>query len=176
MVDHRPRGRRPLLVRNTTLPPPFQPPPCINNAIHRRPAKRDRRLTQPLIFMDDTALAGTPEHIIANCTAETGLRLQRPKCHLGLPITIAQCKSLPFPNAIQFHQDFNMVYLQGAPLALTRIVSLLSAMPYKHEAATLLRSTAAVCPVIYLPTSKQPLAKNSSRPWESQWTISGGNF
>ena len=33
---------------------------------------------------------------------------------------------------------------------LTKIVSLLSAMPHKHEAATLLKSTAAVCRVVYL--------------------------
>ena len=118
-----------------------------------------------LFFMDDTALVGTPAalakatHIITNCTAEIGLRLKWLKCHLhGLPITIDSRKSLPFPRAIKFHQDFNMVYLQ-APIGddvfmrhwldkklsnLTKIVSLLSAMPHKHEAATL-RSTATVC-------------------------------
>ena len=128
-------------------------------------------LRNPLFFMDDTALVGTPEalakaiHIIANCTAETGLKLKWPKCHLhGLPDTIDSCKSLPFPKDIRFHQDFNMVYLK-APIGddvfvqswldkklsnLTKIVSLLSGMPYKHEAATLLRSTAAVCRVVYL--------------------------
>ena len=128
-------------------------------------------LRNPLFFMDDTALVGTPEalakaiHIIANCTAETGLKLKWPKCHLyGLPDTIDSCKSLPFPKDIRFHQDFNMVYLK-APIVddvfvqswldkklsnLTKIVSLLSGMPYKHEAATLLRSTAAVCRVVYL--------------------------
>ena len=128
-------------------------------------------LRPPLFFMDDTALVGTPEalakatHIIANCTTETGLKLKWPKCHLhGISVTIDSCKSLPFPKAIQFHQDFNMVYLQ-APIGddvfvrrwldkklsnLTKIVSLLSKMPHKHEAATLLRSTAAVCRVVYL--------------------------
>ena len=70
--------------------------------------------------MDDTALVETPAalakatHIIANCTAEISLRLKLSKCHLhGLPITIDSCKSLPFPRAIKFHQDFNMVYLQA---------------------------------------------------------------
>ena len=70
--------------------------------------------------MDDTALVETPAalakatHIIANCTAEISLRRKLSNCHLhGLPITIDSCKSLPFPRAIKFHQDFNMVYLQA---------------------------------------------------------------
>ena len=33
---------------------------------------------------------------------------------------------------------------------LRKIVNILSAMPHKHEAATLMRSTAAVCRVVYL--------------------------
>ena len=36
MVDHHPRRRRSLFVRNTIRLPLFQPPTCINNAIHRR--------------------------------------------------------------------------------------------------------------------------------------------
>ena len=73
-----------------------------------------------------------------------------------------------------FHSDFKMEYLQ-APVGddefvhawldekiktLKKIVSLLSTMPHKHEAATLLRSTAAVCRVVYLmrilPPAKYP--------------------
>ena len=128
-------------------------------------------LREPLFFMDDTALVGTPEalanatHVMANCIAETGLRLKWSKCHLhALPLTISRCKPLPFPKGIQLHEDFNMEYLK-APIGddkfvrhwlhkklikLTKIVSLLSAMPHKHEAATLLKSTAAVCRVVYL--------------------------
>ena len=63
-----------------------------------------------------------------------------------------------------FHTNFNMEYLK-APIGddqfvyiwlkeklkkLGQIVGLLSSMPHKHEAATLLRSTAAVCRVVYL--------------------------
>ena len=63
-----------------------------------------------------------------------------------------------------FHKNFNMEYLK-APIGddlfvniwlteklkkLEKIVGLLSSMPHKHEAATLLRSTAAVCRVVYL--------------------------
>ena len=128
-------------------------------------------LHNPLFFMDDTALVGTSMAltkaitVITNCTAETGLRLKWKKCHLhGLPDTIANCKLLPFPDALQFHEDFNMEYLK-APIGddhfvrqwlekklikLSRIVSLLSAMPHKHEDATLLKSTAAVCRLVYL--------------------------
>ena len=128
-------------------------------------------LCNHLFFMDDTALVGTPAalakttHIIANCIAEISLRLKLSKCHLHcLPITIDSCKSLLFPRAIKIHQDFNMVYLR-APIGdyvfvrhwldkklsnLTTIVSLLSALPHKHEATTLLRSTATVCRVVYL--------------------------
>ena len=87
------------------------------------------------------------------------------KCHLhALPGTIKHCESLSFPKALEFHTDFNMVYLQ-APIGddqfvhnwlqeklhkLNKIVSLLSTMPYKHGAATLLKNTAAVCRVVYL--------------------------
>ena len=121
--------------------------------------------------MDDTALVATPEalakatQIIANCTTETGMRLKWPKCHLhGLPATTVRCKLLAFPKTIHFHQNFNMVCLK-APIgddvfvrswldkklsSLTKIVCFLCAMPHKHEAATLLRSTAAECRVVYL--------------------------
>ena len=128
-------------------------------------------LRKPLFFWDDTALVGTPEalaratNVLISCAEETGLRLKWKKCHLhGLPKTIMLCESLPFPKALNFHQDFNMVYLQ-APIGsdqfvrkwlqnklqrLNKIVSLLSTMPHKHEAATLLKNTAAVCRVVYL--------------------------
>ena len=63
-----------------------------------------------------------------------------------------------------FHTNFNMEYLK-APIGddqfvhlwlkkklnkLGKIVGLLSSVPHKHEAATLLRSTAAVYRVLYL--------------------------
>ena len=124
-----------------------------------------------MFFMDETAIVETPvalakaSHVMTNCIAETGLRLRWPKCHLhGLPYEISRCNQLPFPKAIQVHKDFNMEYLK-APIGddqfvlnwlqkkhtkLTKIVFLLSAMPHKHEAATLLKFTPAVCRIVYL--------------------------
>ena len=70
-----------------------------------------------------------------------------------------------------FHKNFNMEYLK-APIGddqfvhfwlkdklkkLGKIVGLLSSMPHKHEAATLLKSTAAVCRVVYLMRILPPL-------------------
>ena len=46
--------------------------------------------------------------------------------------------------------QFVREWLQKKLLKLNQIVSLLSTMPYKHEAATLLKNTAAVCRVVYL--------------------------
>ena len=128
-------------------------------------------LRKPLFFWDDTALIGTPEalvraaQILTNCAEETGLRLKWTKCHLyALPAVIAKCRTLPFPKAMTLHTNFNMTYLQ-APIGddqfvhqwlqkklqkLDQIVSLVSAMPHKHEAATLLKNSAAVCRVVYL--------------------------
>ena len=128
-------------------------------------------LRKPLFFWDDTALVGTPEalaqavNILNQYASETGLRLKWKKCHLhGLPQTIDKCKSLSFPTMMTLHTNFNMEYLK-APIGddqfvdlwlkkklnkLGKIVGLLSSMPHKHEAATLLRSTAAVCRVVYL--------------------------
>ena len=128
-------------------------------------------LRKPLFFWDDTALIGTPEalaratKVLMDCADETGLRLKWRKCHLhALPNTIARCRTLQFPKAMTLHHDFNMTYLQ-APIGddqfvrrwlqkklqkLNQIVSLVSEMPHKHEAATLLKSSAAVCRVVYL--------------------------
>ena len=65
---------------------------------------------------------------------------------------------------MQIHSDFNMEYLK-APIGndqfvqnwlekklqrLKKIVNILSKMPHKHEAATLMRYTALVCRVVYL--------------------------
>ena len=144
-------------------------------------------LRKPLFFWDDTALIGTPEalaratKILTNCADQTGLRLKWKKCHLyALPDTIAKCKTLQFPSAMTLHENFNMTYLQ-APIGddqfvrrwlqkklqkLDQIVSLVSAMPHKHEAATLLRNSAAVCRVVYLmrilPPPKYLLSSHSS--------------
>ena len=77
-------------------------------------------LRKPLFFWDDTALIGTPEalakatEVLINCSDETGLRLKWRKCHLHAQLdTIAKCKTLHFPEAMTFHQNFNMTYLQA---------------------------------------------------------------
>ena len=117
-------------------------------------------LHNQLFFMDDAALIGLPLALIKaitvinDCTEETGLRLKWKECHLhGLPKTISKCKSPPFPEALPLHEDFIMEYLK-APIGddqfvdawlhkklqnLQKIVNIVSAMPYKHEAATLLK-------------------------------------
>ena len=46
--------------------------------------------------------------------------------------------------------QYVQVWLKEKIRKLEKIVSLLSWMPHKHEAATLLKSTAAVCRVVYL--------------------------
>ena len=128
-------------------------------------------LRKTLFYWDDTALVGTPKalaqatKVLNDLAAETGLRLKWSKCHLhGLPATIDRCTSLPFPIEITLHNNFNMEYLK-APIGdhkyvkdwlekklsqLDTIVALLAQMPHKHEAATLLKSTSAVCRVVYL--------------------------
>ena len=128
-------------------------------------------LRKPIFYWDDTALMGTPEalakatKILKDCADETGLRLKWKKCHLhGTPATISKCRSLQFPGTMEFHGSFNMEYLK-APIGddqfvkgwlklklqrLQEIVSLISKMPHKHEAATLMKSTAAVCRIVYL--------------------------
>ena len=53
--------------------------------------------------------------------------------------------------------QFVHAWLNEKIKTLKKIVSLLSSMPHKHEAATLLRSTAAVCRVVYLMRILPPL-------------------
>ena len=128
-------------------------------------------LRKPLFFWDDTALIGSPDalmqaaSVIQQSAEATGLRLKWKKCHLyGSPEIIATCNSLAFPPALTTHNDYNMEYLK-APIGdanhvaswlerkmqkLQRLISMLSSMPFKHEAATLLTQSASICRVVYL--------------------------
>ena len=127
-----------------------------------------------LFYWDDTALVGSPSalataaRIIADCAHETGLELRWKKCHLyGTPTTIDKCRSLQnpsFPTTITFHADLNIEYLK-TPIGsdgfvnlwmtsklqeLTQAINSISAMKWKHEAATLLKHCGTFCRVVHL--------------------------
>ena len=124
--------------------------------------------------MGSPSALATAARIIADCAHETGLELRWKKCHLyGTPTTIDKCRSLQnpsFPTTITFNADLNIEYLK-TPIGsdgfvnlwmtsklqeLTQAINSISAMKWKHEAATLLKHCGTFCRVVHLMRTVPP--------------------
>ena len=133
-----------------------------------------------MFYWDDTALIGTAEalataaRVIWELASETVLELRWRKCHLyGTESTMSRCRQTnnpPFPAALTLHHDLNIEYLK-APIGsdefvndcmrtkleeLHETIQAVSAMEWKHEAATLLKHCGTFCRVVHLMRTVPP--------------------